>query len=100
MNYASQDQIAAIGDLIAFDGELISVNGQNVRAHVERGGISAEASEFGLDNRDQEVTATVVTRGMPLIDFDSPVKVRGSSYRITAINPAGDYISTLTLENK
>lgn len=99
MSYSAKDQAAAVADLIAFDGETIEIGGHKYRAHIERGIQSTEASEFGLDNREEELTATIVNRGNSPIRFSDPVKFKGKPYSITEIKPEGRLVTTLTLRN-
>lgn len=98
MSYAAQDQASAVSDLIAFDGELIEVGGHKYRAHIERGAIGQDGSIYGLDNREESVTATLVHRGTPPAIKDD-VLLRGKRYRITEINPEGELVASLSLTN-
>jgi hypothetical protein len=98
MNYAEQDQVAAIGDLIAFDGEEIEVSGHKMRAHIELGTVSKEASMRGLDNREQELTATIINRGEMPNPGDELIR-RKQRFRITEVSPAGNQVSVLTAVN-
>jgi hypothetical protein len=98
MNYAEQDQVAAIGDLLAFDGELIEVSGQKMRAHIELGTVSKDASMHGLDNREQEITATIINRGAMPNPGDQLIR-RNQRFRITEVSPAGNQVSVLTAVN-
>jgi hypothetical protein len=97
MNYAERDQVAAIGDLIAFDGELIEVNGQKMRAHIELGTVSKDASITGLDNREQEITATIINRG-EINPGDKLIRDK-QRFTIREISPAGNQVSVLTAVN-
>lgn len=99
MNYSARDQAAAVGDLIAFDGEMIEIGGHKYKAHIERGPIRAEASDLGLDNREEELTATILNRGSSPIKHDHQVIFKGKRYRITEIKPEGRLVTTLTLTN-
>jgi hypothetical protein len=98
MNYAELDQVSAIADLQAFDGELIEINGQKMRAHVELGSISQEASMMGLDNREQSITATIINRGTTASPGDELIR-KSQRYRITEVTPAGTQVSVLTAVN-
>lgn len=98
MSYANDDLAAAVTDLIAFDGDMIEIDGIKHRAKIDRGAGSYEASEFGLDNREQTLTAVIVNRGT-IPTFKSPVKYRHQPYRITSIEPSGESVLTLTLTN-
>lgn len=96
MSYIHDDHAAAIGDLIAFDGDLIEVDGQKMKAHIERGEITQDASEFGIDNREESLNATIVNNGS-IPSFSAPVKYRGNHYRIETITPSGERVITLSL---
>jgi hypothetical protein len=98
MNYASLDHVAAVADTIAFDSELISIGGHNVRAHIEIVQSSMESSEFGIDNREEILNATLIKRDFEP-DFGMEVKRKGKIYRISEIDPASERIVTLTLTN-
>lgn len=99
MSYAAKDQAAAVGDLIALDGEMIEIGGHKYKAHIERGPITQGASEFGLDNREEELTATILNRGSHPLKHTDPVKFKGRPYQITEIKPEGRLVTTLTLRN-
>jgi len=98
MNWAGMDQAAAIDDLIAMDGRLIEIDGQRYMAHVEPGMTEAEASVYGLDNRDRQLKATIVNRSQPP-KINSPVIVDGERYNLDRIEAAGRYVSILELSN-
>jgi hypothetical protein len=95
ITYAEKDQVSAIRDLIAFDGELIHIGGEPIRAHVVVGEISQEAEEHGLHNREEEMTATIINREG--IDFNNSALRKGKHYRITGIDSQGEQVSTLSL---
>jgi hypothetical protein len=99
MDYPTKDTVAAISDLIAFSGTMIQVGGVNVRAYVEKGGSSFTASEFGIDNREDDVTATIRTRGMIPPTQKHPVVIHGRRMKITEIETINDEVMTLTLSN-
>ena len=99
MEYADLDQRAAVSDLIAFSGKIITVGGVNVKAYVEQDSSSYSAGEFGLDNRDESIKATLTTRGLKPIDFMTPVIYKGKKYRVTQIDPSSDEVTTLSLSN-
>ena len=99
MTYVEADRIAAFRDLVALSGVTMQVNGMNVRAVIEQGRISQAASDFGIDNRDQEVTATLITTGLSHVTFDSSVLLDGRKMKITELEPTGERILTMTLEN-
>jgi len=98
MSFASKDQAAAIADLIAFDGETIEIGGKKIRAHIEREATTAEASEFGLDNREKILSATIVTTSFDP-QISAPALYRGERFRVSGIDPQGDRVATLTLTN-
>lgn len=100
MTYTESDRTAAFRDLVALSGVTIQINGMNVRAIIEQGQTSRSASEFGLDNRDSEITATLMTTGLKPIEFDSPVVLHGRKMKINEIEPVGERIVNLTLENQ
>ena len=98
MSYAGQDHAAAVSDLIEFDSDMIEIGGRKYKAHIERGQITQDASELGLDNREESLNATIVNQGsMP--DFETPVRYRGKAFKITGITPEGEKIITLNLSN-
>jgi len=98
MNYADEDQAAAIADLIAFAGTMIEIGGIKSRAYVQPGNQTQTASEFGLDNRENEITATIVNR-RPAPSFFDSVLYKGQRYRITQMEPTGEKVLTLTCIN-
>jgi hypothetical protein len=99
MSFAGQDHAAAIADLIAIDGKLIEINGRKIKAHVIEGITSQEASEFGLNNRDQEITAIIVNRNNDQYRIEDRAIYKGIKRRITEIEPSGEHVLQLTLEN-
>ena len=100
MTYVEDDRIAAFRDLVALNGITMQVNGMNVRAVIEQGRVSRSASDFGIDNRDEEVTATLITTGLKPITFDSPIVLNGRKMKITELEPTGERILTMTIENE
>jgi|AntAceMinimDraft_1070359.scaffolds.fasta_scaffold15460_4 hypothetical protein len=98
MSYARNDQVSAVSDLIAMDGEVINIAGRNYRAHIEVGANTMEASEFGLHSRDETILATIINRGDPPRETESAMR-GGKKYRISSINKSGEKILTLTLTN-
>ena len=98
MSYADADHVAALSDIIAFEGKLIEIDGRKMKALIERDATSREASEFGIDNREETLTATIVNTGT-IPSFSAPVVYRGMNYRITGIEPEGERILTLSLTN-
>ena len=98
MNFAGMDQAAAVADLIAFDGRVIEIDGRKYKAHIEPGVTEAEASVYGLDNRDRQLKATIVNRSEPP-KLNSPVIVDGERYNLDRIEAAGRYVSILELSN-
>lgn len=98
MSYVADDQEAAISDLIAFTGELIEIDGQKTMAHIQRGEITQDASEVGLDNRDDSITATIINKGS-IPNFSASVLYRGKPYSISSISPEGERVLSLTLTN-
>jgi hypothetical protein len=99
MSFAGQDHAAAIADLIAIEGKLIEINGRKVKAHIIEGNVTQEASEFGLDNRDQELTAIIVNRNNDQYRIEDRAIYKGIKRRVTQIDPSGDHVLTITLEN-
>lgn len=98
MSYAESDQVAAISDLIAFEGKPIEIDGKKMKAIVERGATSYGASEFGIDNRDEELTATIINKG-EIPRKDAPVFYRGKKLKITGIDAQGEKIISISLTN-
>lgn len=98
MNYAGADRVAAIDDLTAMEGEVITVAGSSVLAHFEIGNDSQEASEYGDDNRTETATATFHWVGTD-ISFGDSVRARGRNWSITDMDKTGGNVITLTLEN-
>jgi hypothetical protein len=98
MSYASADHAAAVGDLLEFDSSLIEIDGRKFKAHIERGEITQDASEVGLDNREETLNATIVNNGF-IPKFSAPVLYRGNAYRIQGITPEGERVLTLNLTN-
>lgn len=98
MSFSGKDQAAAVADLIAFDGRVIEINGRKYKAHIEPGVTEAEASVYGLDNRDRQLKATIVNRSEPP-KINSPVIVDGEKYNLDRIEAAGRYVSILDLSN-
>ena len=92
------DRAAAIGDLTAMEGEVITVAGRSVLAHLELGNDSQEASEYGADERTQTATATFEWIGTD-ISFGDTVRARGRNWSIADMDKAAGNIVTLTLEN-
>jgi hypothetical protein len=99
MSFAGQDHAAAIADLIAIEGKLIEINGRKVKAHIIEGNVTQEASEFGLDNRDQELTAIIVNRNNDQYSIEDRAIYKGIKRKVTQIDPSGDHVLTITLEN-
>lgn len=99
MSFAGQDHAAAIADLIAIEGKLIEINGRKVKAHIIEGNTTQEASEFGLNNRDQELTAIIVNRNNDQYRIEDRAFFKGIKRKITEIEPSGDHVLTITLEN-
>lgn len=99
MSFAGKDHSAAIGDLIAIEGKMIEINGRKVMAHIVEGSTSQEASDFGLDNRDQEITAIIVNRGNEQYRINDTGIYKGIKRRISGIEPSGDSVLSITLEN-
>lgn len=95
--YIEADHGACLLDLIDLRGEIIFIDGEPVRAFVQRESESQEASEYGIDELEQEVTATFRTKVKPQFSFT--VTIEGRNYTITDIEPANTDIYTLTLEN-
>mgnify|MGYP003655358909 CR=1 FL=1 len=98
MSYAAKDHVSAIRDLIAFNGKMISIGGQNVRAIIEGIQTGMEASEFGLDNREETLTATMINRGFKA-EFGTPVIYKGRNFRITEIDTDDESVLTVSLTN-
>lgn len=98
--YAELDRIASFRDVVALSGVLMQVGGINVKALVEQGQTSRSASEYGIDNRDEEVTATLLTTGLKPIEFETKVVLSGRKMKITDIEPIGERLVTLTLEKQ
>jgi hypothetical protein len=98
MSYATLDHQAALADLIAFEGKMIEIDGVKMRAIIEQGDTSFEASEFGIDNRESTLTATILNRGTTPRK-QAPVFYQGQKYRITAIKPDGERILSIDLTN-
>ena len=99
MSFAGQDHAAAIADLIAIEGKLIEINGRKFKAHIIEGIVTQQASEFGIDNRDQELTAIIVNRENLEFKSQDPAIYKGIKRRITDIDPSGDHVLTITFEN-
>jgi hypothetical protein len=99
MSFAGQDHAAAISDLIAIEGKTIEINGRKIKAHIIEGNTTQEASEFGLNNRDQELTAIIVNRGGDLYQIEDRAIYKGIRRKVTEIDPSGDHVLALTLEN-
>lgn len=95
--YIDADHSSALLDLIELRGELIRIEGEPVRAFVQREEESQEASEYGSDTREEEITATFKAKVKPQFSFS--VTIQGRNYTITDIDPATGGIYTLTLEN-
>lgn len=98
MSYSDSDHVAAIADLIAFEGKPIEIDGFKMKAIIERDTITQEGSEFGLDNREETIKATILNKGT-IPSHSAPVFYRGSKYRIGDIDIAGEKILTLSLTN-
>ncbi len=98
MSFAGMDQAAAVADLIAIDGRVIEIDGRKYKAHIEPGTTEAEASVYGLDNRDVQLKATIVNRSEPP-KVNLPVIVDGGTYNLDRIEAAGRYVSILELSN-
>ncbi len=98
MSYAESDQAAAISDLIAFEGKPIEIDGRKMKAIIERGGTSYDASEFGIDNRDEDLTATIINKGT-IPSREAPVFYRGRKFKITGIDSQNEKILSLSLTN-
>ena len=99
ISYAAKDHSAAISDLIAIDGKVIEINGKKLTAHIIEGGNTQEASEFGLDNRDQEMTALIVNRSNDVFRINDPAIYRGKKQRVVSTDQLGDEILSITLAN-
>ncbi len=98
MNYADADHVAAISDLIEFQGEPIEIDGHKMKAVIERGAITQEASVSGLDNREETIRATILNKGT-IPSHSAPVLYRGRKLSIEEIEQEGDRVLTLTLTN-
>lgn len=98
MNYADADHVAAISDLIEFQGEPIEIDGHKMKAIIERGTITQEASITGLDNREETLKATILNKGT-IPSHSAPVVYRGRKLQIDEIEQEGDRVLTLSLRN-
>lgn len=97
MNGIERDQRAAMRDLIAFSPHKVSVDGITYKAHIERGGSSKEASEFGADITTEELAISFDSKGA-ITTYESPIVYKGARYRITGIEHITDDLKTLTVE--
>ena len=95
--YIDADHTSALLDLIEIRGELIQIEGEPNTAFVQRESETQEASEYGSDEREEELTATFKADVKPQFSFQ--VTIQGRNYTITDIEPATGGIYTLTLEN-
>ena len=98
MSYADLDHQSAVSDLIAFEGKPIEIDGNKLKAIIEREETSFEASEFGIDNREETLKATILNKGK-IPSKDAPVFYLGQRFRITSIEPEGERILTINLTN-
>lgn len=98
MSYADSDHAAAIADLIAFEGRSIEIDGVKMKAIIERDTTNFEASEFGIDNREESLTASIINKGT-IPSKDAPVFYRGQRFKITTIEEAGEKILNIGLTN-
>lgn len=80
---AAADIAAATRDLAAFDGELISVAGRNVRAHFREDASEQAADEYGADDRRDTATATFEWSGD--LNYSDTVRARGKRWQIEGI---------------
>jgi hypothetical protein len=85
-------------DLAAIEGELVTVAGRAVNAHVELGAGSQTASDFGADERIDIASASFEWSG-PEIRYDDPVRARGKNWSITEIDITAGNLVTLSLEH-
>lgn len=95
--YIDADHSAALLDLIELRGELILIEGEPYTAFVQRESETQDASEYGIDEREEEITATFKAKIKPQFSFE--VTIQSRKYTITDIEPASGGIYTLTLEN-
>jgi len=96
-SYIDADHGSCLRDLIGIRGELIFVEGEPIRAFVQRETETQEASEYGTDELEEEITATFEAKIKPQFSFK--VAIKGREYTITDIETHSDDIYTLTLEN-
>lgn len=97
MNYVDQDQKAALIDLIALRGEFIFIEDEPIRAFIQRENETQEASDYGADDTQEEITATFKAARKPEFSFE--VTIESRRYAITDIDHISGDIYTITLEN-
>jgi len=97
MNYVDHDQQSALLDLIGLRGEIIFIEDEPIRAFIQRETETQEASDYGADDIQEEITATFRAERKPEFSFE--VTIQSRRYAITDIENIGGTIYTITLEN-
>lgn len=99
MSVAEKDHVAAIKDAVAFHGKPITIDGKVYKALINAGETAFEASEFGLDNRDEDITATLVWQGKDP-DPKTPILYRGRKKQIESLTRPSENVLELSLTNR
>ena len=98
MSYALADRAAAMVDLTAIDGEVVTVAGRSVSAHFQPVSDSSEADQYGADDRVETATITFLWDSGALF-FGDNVRARGKDWSIAEIDSSGGNLLTLTIEH-
>lgn len=94
-NAFDSDISAAYSDLIGVRPELVEIGGHSYKAFVNRLGGSAEASQFGIDDTEDEIEISVKNEGKAIRPGER-VKYDGTTYEIARVMPATTRTLTLT----
>lgn len=99
MSIAEKDHVAAIKDAIAFHGKQITIDGKAYKALINAGETAFGTSDFGLDNRDEDITATLIWQGKDP-DPKTPVLYRGAKKKIDSLARPSESVLELSLTNR